>query len=171
MASSQYPIISYICFNSFGFKLGCQKNPSNFKVAVRSFFPIKSSVTTMNWNFFMRLQSVLNGGLEITMDSTREPDTVKIDTWGGTSWGSGIDPKLVKEKESQMYQAFDNNSLTVARQVLQSSLRSSARFVLPGRGSFFYKNPIFNKNGDVLCDITYNGLVFLLYILKVWGQC
>jgi hypothetical protein len=40
-------------------------------------------------------------------------------------------------------------------QKLQSELSSSAHIVVPGQGSFTYKNPVFSKAGDMMLEIDY----------------
>lgn len=40
---------------------------------------------------------------------------------------------------------------------LEAALSSTARFVVPGGGTFFYKDPIFNNNRDVMIEAEYNG--------------
>lgn len=48
-----------------------------------------------------------------------------------------------------------NLPLKDAVKKLQSALHNSARFVVPGVGSLRYKNPIFNKNGDLMIQVDY----------------
>lgn len=38
---------------------------------------------------------------------------------------------------------------------LQTALRNTARFVVPGVGSLRYKDPVFNNNGDLMIQVDY----------------
>lgn len=80
--------------------------------------------------------------------------------WNGST--SGFDDKLEAVKaiyqkfQDRLVQQFQNDtSFGEAEKSLESDLNTSARFVIPGKGSLAYENPIFNNNGDLMIEANY----------------
>ncbi|OJJ75795.1 hypothetical protein ASPBRDRAFT_38097 [Aspergillus brasiliensis CBS 101740] len=57
--------------------------------------------------------------------------------------------------QDQLVKQFQSTSFGEAEKSLEGDLNNSARFVIPGKGSLEYKNPIFNSNGDMMIEADY----------------
>ncbi|KAF8243632.1 hypothetical protein K440DRAFT_561107, partial [Wilcoxina mikolae CBS 423.85] len=115
------------------------------------------AVASMKWNLDVALNSVHEGGLEISLNLPDNPVNSWVqppyeDNWP-FNWHEGEADKL----KTYLVDGLNNAPFAQAEEQLQNALRSTARFVVPGGGTFFYKNPIFNDNGDLLIEIGYNG--------------
>ena len=82
---------------------------------------------------------------------TAEGEGKPISTAGGND-KKRININDMKEAANDASGNLDFQSVTTN---LQSALQSLARFVLPGGQQFFYKNPLFNNNGDLMVEARY----------------
>jgi hypothetical protein len=89
---------------------------------------------------------------EIEKWETTETDANKAIPTAGGNEKHGISVANMKEAATDAAGKLDFRNVTTN---LQSALQSSARFVLPGGQQFFYKNPIFNNNGDLIVEARY----------------
>lgn len=105
----------------------------------------------------MTLVSVHDGGLQIELSSVAKmSDIFNISTYNN-SWPLGAHNGSAEEMEKRLKASIGSNTLEKATETLRGALKSTARFVLPGKGTFFYKDPIFNNHGDFLCSVRYDG--------------
>lgn len=94
------------------------------------------------------MSEVADGGLEFIINNGA-PDL----TFTGAN----------KEELSSFEQYMRNAYQTASRnfgaivESLKDSLKNQERFVLPASGVYFFKNPIFNHLGDLLCELEWNG--------------
>jgi hypothetical protein len=107
----------------------------------------------------LTLNSVKDGGIEISLNLPNKPTDIfhvgepSYDEW---PFGTLYKPYAEKLKNGLVEDLTKTPLLDIAEQ-LQSNLSSASRFVVPGGGTFFYKDPIFNNNGDVLIEAEYDG--------------
>lgn len=98
--------------------------------------------------------SVLDGriGTEILM-----PDGwVTAKSLGGSSFGfGGTDMAQLAARLKNQY--FNSDRIKQIVATVNSRLDRYFAIVLPGGGNFLMKNPVFNKDLDLLVDLTYNG--------------
>ncbi|KAI1145507.1 hypothetical protein F4825DRAFT_473951 [Nemania diffusa] len=112
--------------------------------------------TTGKWKMEIFLESVdaYDGKLNIRLNW---PDQVDFKDWKSSSMGvKGIDPRAVFD---EFHANFKKSLEGVGSYVdeLQGTLKQDC-FVLAGNGYLCMKNPIFNDKGDLLVDLTYNGI-------------
>jgi hypothetical protein len=96
----------------------------------------------------MTMSEVADGGLEFIIENGA-PDLV----FSGNNKGE------LSHFENYMRNAYTTASRNFGSIVasLKDSLKNQERFVLPASGVYFFKNPIFNKSGDLLCELEWNG--------------
>ena len=108
----------------------------------------------MDFKYEVSLKSVLEGGLHMDLPIKDDNITmsVKVDK-------SFLQPK--KNIENMGYSILSNfkGDADVRRTAddLKDALSSTGGFVVPGGGTFFYKDPIFSKNRDLLISAEYDG--------------
>ena len=110
------------------------------------------------WTINITLNSVKDGGLEISLKlPDNQADLFHIGT-EFDEWPFGdVYPPYGEDLKETLATAIDASPLQQVAEELQTTLSSTARFVIPGGGTFFYKDPIFNNNGDVMIEAQYNG--------------
>jgi hypothetical protein len=101
----------------------------------------------------------MEGGMEISLNLPDNPGDIfntgkpYFDEWPfevlGDSYGDSV--------RAWMKKTVSATPLGQVAQDVQTKLATTARFVVPGGGTFFYKDPIFNNNGDVMIESRYNG--------------
>lgn len=57
--------------------------------------------------------------------------------------------------KSDLVNKMKNIPFGEAQDQLQKNLDNAARFVVPGGGTFTYKSPMFNNNGDLMIESSY----------------
>jgi len=111
------------------------------------------------------LQSVSKGVLEIKTtfpkwDGTKDDNdnlSDAIHTTGSTHASSIWQKNPADEQgtiKNQLTARLQNNSWLVDR---LKSVLSEHRFVFPGNGTFSFSDPCFNKNGDLMVALAYDG--------------
>lgn len=104
------------------------------------------------------LNSVREGGLEISLNlPDNQNDLFKVEAYSQQWPFNGLWPPYDEKLHGRMTTAITGIPLREVANDLQRSLANSAKFVVPGGGTFFYKDPIFNKHGDVLIEAEYDG--------------
>lgn len=112
---------------------------------------------TMNWGLNMTLNSVLQGGMEISLNLPADTSEVfKVGTYND-SWPLDIHDRESKKLKGYLSDSISRAPFAQAQRELETALRSTARFVLPGAKTFFYKNAMYNKHGDALLQLEYDG--------------
>ena len=97
----------------------------------------------------LSLQSVSDGGLQIKVKAD-EPKSNKAFTMEQgtlTSYGNYL--------ETSYENAISN--LTHLQAELANDISGQQKFYFPASGTFFFKNPIMNHDGALICGIGYNG--------------
>lgn len=57
--------------------------------------------------------------------------------------------------QQRIKDALRSNKLQDTEKKLQNELATVARLVVPGQGTFSYRSPVFNNNGDLMIEIAY----------------
>ncbi|KAF3200180.1 hypothetical protein TWF191_002816 [Orbilia oligospora] len=114
---------------------------------------------TTDWHLNFALGAVNDGGLQITR--IPDPDGVPASTTTGTQFIYGFyhEENFVnycKGVDDALSYYFDNNISTVTNSLI-SALQNQNQLVLPGNGVFLMEDARFNKRGDLLVDLHYNG--------------
>ncbi|EHY56282.1 hypothetical protein ABEF92_007400 [Exophiala dermatitidis] len=106
---------------------------------------------TFRWSFNLNLQSVNDGGLQITMTDRKH----KIDY-------SSDDKRDLKDKFGGIMDAiekwwndFNFGNLGDLENVLAQDIGRASKLVFPCSGAFFYKNPVMTDKGDLMCTVGY----------------
>ncbi|PGH15923.1 hypothetical protein AJ79_02090 [Helicocarpus griseus UAMH5409] len=115
---------------------------------------------TATWSLTITLNSVMEGGLEISLNvPENQQHLFKISTYFDDWPDLASYPPYEEHLKQRMADAITGVPLRDIANDLQKALSNSAKFVIPGGGTFFYKDPIFNNHGDVLIEAEYNGQV------------
>ncbi|KAF7870613.1 hypothetical protein EAF04_004357 [Stromatinia cepivora] len=101
------------------------------------------SVTT--WKAEFTLQEVSDGGLHINISHSPP-----VTTWHDDD----IDTMTTYFTERFKDAAANFDNLLTG---LDNALKGQEKFYFPSRGTFFIKNPIFDHNANILCELEYNG--------------
>ncbi|KIW94663.1 uncharacterized protein Z519_04640 [Cladophialophora bantiana CBS 173.52] len=113
-----------------------------------------SAKIIVKYSFELSLRSILEGGL--FMDMPLSCNNVSLDV--------KIDKTFLQPRSSIENLANDvvskfrgDTDLQTTADALKDVLQTTGGFVVPGGGTFFYKDPIFNKNRDLLISAEYDG--------------
>jgi hypothetical protein len=95
------------------------------------------------------LESVKDGGLQVTSKVAMATPTKEL------TIDQGLGNNLVKYFD----QAFPiaTRRFTSFQQDLVAALAGQEKFYFPASGSFFFKNPVLNYQGDLIASVGYNG--------------
>ncbi|PWY66691.1 hypothetical protein BO83DRAFT_367079 [Aspergillus eucalypticola CBS 122712] len=123
----------------------------DYTIHVQISWQTNITVTTTDGGlkFSLNLPTDLTKAFKVTADPLK---------WNGDT--AGFD-KLDEVKtiyqnfQDQLVKQFQNTSFGDAEKSLESDLNTSARFVIPGKGSLAYKDPIFKNNGDMMIEADY----------------
>ncbi|KAM0167528.1 hypothetical protein ACHAQE_000422 [Botrytis cinerea] len=101
------------------------------------------SVTT--WKAEFTLQEVSDGGLHINISHSPP-----VTNWHDDS---------IENMKTYFTERFNNAAANFDNLLtgLDNALKGQERFYFPSRGTFFIKNPIFDHNANILCELEYNG--------------
>ncbi|RHZ58240.1 uncharacterized protein CDV56_106126 [Aspergillus thermomutatus] len=117
------------------------------------------SKVTATWSINATLDSVKEGGLRISLNLPSDPSAmfdVGKPSWG--EWPFGVVyPPYGEHLRANLVDALVQIPLLDVATQLQTNLTGASRFVIPGGGTFFYKDPIFSESGDLLIEAKYDG--------------
>ena len=116
---------------------------------------VETSWATVDQTFTITATITVGANGQFVFDYKEEIPSPRTDT--GSNWVSKMDNAFGGMKG---FVSGEVTSLKRAAKGVVDSLETSlqginARFVSPGGGVFFFKNPQFNNEGDLLADITY----------------
>lgn len=103
----------------------------------------------INWKLTMTLQGVADGGLQINCVADKPVYDIS------TKYEDG----LLRTYETYLaasYAAAIKN-LSDLEKKLAEDLSGQQKFYYPASGTFFFKDPVINAQGDLICSIGYNG--------------
>jgi hypothetical protein len=104
---------------------------------------------TYNWSVVFNLESVKDGGLQVTAKVGTTTPTKEL------SLDQGIGNLLVKYFDAAF--PIATRRFTSFQQDLVAALAGQQRFYFPASGTFFFKNPVLNYQGDLIASVGYNG--------------
>lgn len=115
----------------------------------------------LQWETTITVKAVDTGGLQILIDLNDK--NFQVDNapmyYEGDDGGFGPSRKDVEARQSTLVnnlkEALKNSALHNVEQELQKNLDNAARFVVPGLGTFRYKDPVFNDKGDLFIEVGY----------------
>ncbi|KAL4746465.1 hypothetical protein BDW72DRAFT_210416 [Aspergillus terricola var. indicus] len=114
-----------------------------------------TTVDWINWSITLDMASIEEGGLIWISDQNDIYLDVRHNEDGDMKMG-----KTAEELASSIAEGLQNSlALALERETetLVEALANANRLCLPGAGSFFMKDPIFNENGDLLVKLEYDG--------------
>lgn len=108
----------------------------------------------------MTIDAIPGGGLSISLNLPADISEAFQVGWDpldytGEAGFTHLSSDAYKNVQDSLIKSVQNIKLGDAQQALQNELNNSARFVVPGGGTFTYKNPIFNNNGDLMIEASY----------------
>ncbi|KAI9929452.1 hypothetical protein MW887_000923 [Aspergillus wentii] len=113
----------------------------------------------LEWATTITLVAVDTGGLEVRLDLNDDTFQIGNDKLLFDGLEIGITREDVEKRQGELQDNFKetlrNSSLNEIKDKLQSNLNNAARFVVPGLGTFRYKDPVFNDYGDLLVQVSY----------------
>ena len=107
----------------------------------------------ITWTLVLALAAVEDGG--VVFKEASHSVTVTHEQEGGMPWSppaETVGNDFERDLRSRLHSKFRD----IERKLL-NALRNQHRLFLPGKGSFLMKDPKFNKRGDLLVDLAYNG--------------
>ncbi|PYH73601.1 uncharacterized protein BO88DRAFT_449471 [Aspergillus vadensis CBS 113365] len=113
----------------------------------------------LEWSTTITMKGEDSGGLRMELDLS--DNVFKVDNDPISFFGSqiGVTKSDVERRQGALQdnlkEALKNSALQSVEEALQTNLNSTARFVVPGQGTFSYKDPVFNDNGDLLIEVGY----------------
>lgn len=133
----------------------CQINLRTNKVTHRI-------IAQTNWKIKFQLQEVTDGGMQIGVNY-ETPST----TFSGDHSSNSL--TFIKTKLEPMYKSAGDNFEWYVNSI-RNCLQGQEKFTLPASGVYFFKNPLMNAKGDLICGLEYNGYVLHLIIQKYSGH-
>jgi hypothetical protein len=113
----------------------------------------------LEWSTTITIKGVGSGGLEMELDLNdknfkvdNEPIMFDGDEWEITESDVVSSQGAIQNK---LKKGLENSDLRSVKKALKESLNSTARFVVPGQGTFSYDDPVFNDKGDLFIKIGY----------------
>ncbi|KAK6538428.1 hypothetical protein TWF694_010013 [Orbilia ellipsospora] len=114
---------------------------------------------TTQWHLNFALGAVNDGGLQITRildrDGEKPCTTTYTDEIHGFQHEDQYD-QYCKDIDAQILEYFEYNLDNIARSLIYA-LQHQHEFVLPGNGAFLMGDAKFNRRGDLLVNLHYNG--------------
>ncbi|RHZ62474.1 uncharacterized protein CDV56_108562 [Aspergillus thermomutatus] len=109
----------------------------------------------ISWSISLAMASVEDGGLEVNIVPNSNTVNVSYDHDGDMQWETP--PFILAARWKEMLQGGMQSALQRVEKNLLYALANQQRLFLPGKGSYLMKNPIFNAQGDLLVDLSFNG--------------
>lgn len=120
-----------------------------------------------SWYLNFALGVVSDGGLQIARVDDANPacTTTYTQTSVGVNWKGGWDTfaKDISERTNN----FFKNHLGQMYNNLQEDLKKEHKLFLPAGGTFLMKGAVFNRRGDLMASLTYNGYVGIFLFLHL----
>ncbi|KAI9925305.1 hypothetical protein ASPWEDRAFT_45751 [Aspergillus wentii DTO 134E9] len=114
----------------------------------------------LEWKTTITIKAVDTGGLRIDLDldeSNFKTNSDPIYFKGDEAYG--ITRESVEKRQSKVVDdlkaTLKSSPFKEIKEKLQDNLNSTARFVVPGLGTFRYKDPVFNDKGDLFIQVAY----------------
>ncbi|KAH0372775.1 hypothetical protein KCU65_g920, partial [Aureobasidium melanogenum] len=101
-------------------------------------------IAQTKWSITFQMQEVMDGGIQFGITHMRPTTTV-----------SGDFKNLKAELEKRYKVAGDN--FEYYTNSIRNCLAGQEKFTLPASGVYFFKNPVMNAQGDLVCGLEYNG--------------
>ncbi|GLA05510.1 hypothetical protein AnigIFM60653_006001 [Aspergillus niger] len=113
----------------------------------------------LEWSTTITIRGVDSGGLIMELDLNDNNFIVGNDPISFEGGEYEITKSQVESRQGALQdnlkESLKNSALRSVEEALQTNLNNTARFVVPGRGTFTYNNPVFNDNGDLLIEVSY----------------
>lgn len=103
----------------------------------------------------MTLQGVDDGGVEFAHISDDDPCDSEYTDDGNLSWTASLDD--VAAEFSNDLNTYLTSGVTDVENNLLGALENQNKLFLPAAGTFLMKDPLFNKRGDLMVSLAYNG--------------
>ena len=102
------------------------------------------------------MSAVVDGGIEFAkVPESDDFSTTASKPEGSLKWETGVQAAVEsvrKRMATTLKDAFSN-----IEDNLLHALANQQQLFLPAKGTFLMKNPKFNKRGDLIVDLEYNG--------------
>ncbi|GKZ26262.1 hypothetical protein AbraIFM66951_004451 [Aspergillus brasiliensis] len=113
----------------------------------------------LEWSTTITIKGVEAGGLTMELDLSDDKIKVSNDPIEFSGDQIAITRSEVESQQGalqdKLKEALKNSALQSVEKALQTNLQETARFVVPGQGTFSYKNPVFNDKGDLFIEVSY----------------
>lgn len=117
----------------------------------------------LSWSITLLLQNLSEGGLAITIQpppsNTGKYHSASYWIDDSLNWPT-LTSNLTQYADSVLAQLDQTFSYLLPQLVrnLQDTLDTQNQLFLPGAGTFFFKDPTFNRHGDLLAEVKYDGV-------------
>ncbi|KAF7502138.1 hypothetical protein GJ744_006985 [Endocarpon pusillum] len=100
------------------------------------------------WKIKLTMQEVSDGGMQFVIDYEKPTTSYPSNNGSGLDW-------IKKNLDDQYDTAFSNFEWYMNS--IRDCLKGQEKFTLPASGVFYFKNPVINAKGDLVCGLEYNG--------------
>lgn len=116
----------------------------------------------VNWNFNIVLSEIKNGTIKFRIDQQQGPDgpaSLAVTNDPFITENPGV-PKDTGDSVKKYIAKNLSSCLKTLEKELKQALSSNAKFTYPGNGTLDFSNPVVNRLGNVLANISYKPYVY-----------
>lgn len=108
----------------------------------------------VEWHVNLVLGVVSDGGLQVKLDDS---DTTDICTAVSQSYNDGLDLSSAAADMKSQFTSLLSKGLGSMKNNLQDALKNQHKLYLPASGVFLMRDAEFNRGGDLLASMSFNG--------------
>ena len=109
-----------------------------------------------NWSLTIGMAAIEDGGLEFkVVPKSDTVNTFEVCHAGPLNWKNGIG-SIIKHTQTVLKEGLQYGYSKVETNLL-NALATQEKLFLPAAGTFLMKDPKFNKRGDLIVNLEYNG--------------
>ena len=119
--------------------------------------PYRTTVIVKSrWSLDIKIVAIEDGGVEFKkVPKSNAVNTYETSHEGPLRWEKGVE-HLIKHVERTLKDGLEYGYHKVETSLL-NALSNQEKLFLPGAGTFLMKDPRFNKRGDLIVNLEYNG--------------
>ncbi|KAG9758075.1 hypothetical protein KCU73_g4085, partial [Aureobasidium melanogenum] len=104
-------------------------------------------VAQTKWAINFQMQEVMDGGMQFGITQVRPTTTFSGDFSNLPNIKAGLEKRYKIAGDN--FEFYTNS--------IRNCLAGQEKFTLPASGVYFFKNPVMNAHGDLVCGLEYNG--------------
>ncbi|KAL4934431.1 uncharacterized protein BDV17DRAFT_286142 [Aspergillus undulatus] len=116
---------------------------------------IKADAGSSGWGYWYKIRATLTWESQITIAAGDAGLEISLNVHDDSLKVTSPVPEWRDKVRQKIKDSLHSNNLQDAEKKLQSELTTAARLVVPGRGTFSYRSPVFNNRGNLMIEINY----------------